>query len=46
MQGYCMRCKKKVDIQHAKAIVMKNNRPATMGTCPSCGCKVCRIGKG
>ena len=46
MQAYCMKCRKKVEIQNAKSIVMKNKRPATQGVCPSCGTKVFRIGKG
>ena len=28
----------------AKAIIMKNGKPATQGTCPSCGTKMFRIG--
>jgi hypothetical protein len=28
-----------------KAITMKNGKPATQGTCPSCGIKMFRIGK-
>ncbi len=46
MQAYCMKCRKKVEIQNAKSIVMKNKRPATQGVCPNCGTKVVRIGKG
>ena len=40
-----MKCKKKVEIKNPKAITMKNGRPATQGTCPTCGTKVFRIGK-
>jgi hypothetical protein len=29
----------------AKAITMKNARPATQGTCPVCGTKMFKIGK-
>ena len=46
MDAYCMKCRKKVEIQHARHIKMKNGRPATQGTCPLCGSKVCCIGKG
>lgn len=46
MQAYCMKCRKKVEIQNAKSIVMKNKRPATQGVCSKCGTKVFRIGKG
>jgi len=45
MQAYCVKCRKKVDIKNAKAITMKNGRPATQGVCPACGTKVFRIGK-
>ncbi len=44
-QAYCVKCRKKVEIKDPKAITMKNGRPATQGTCPSCGTKVFRIGK-
>jgi DNA-directed RNA polymerase subunit RPC12/RpoP len=46
MQAYCMKCRKKVEIQNAKQIKMKNGKPATQGVCPKCGTKVFRIGKG
>ena len=45
MQGYCVKCRTRRDIQGAKAITMKNGRPATQGTCPTCGTKMFRIGK-
>ncbi|MDD5127382.1 MAG: DUF5679 domain-containing protein [Dehalococcoidales bacterium] len=45
MQAYCVKCRKKVEIKNAKAITMKNGRPATQGACSSCGTKVFRIGK-
>ena len=45
MQAYCMKCKKKVEIENPKAITMKNKRPATQGVCSSCGTKVFKIGK-
>jgi len=45
-QGYCVKCKKKVEMQNPKQITMKNKRPATKGVCPKCGSKVFRIGKG
>lgn len=44
VQGYCVKCKKKVEIKDAKRITMKNGKPATQGTCPGCGTKVFRIG--
>ncbi|MHB8104314.1 MAG: DUF5679 domain-containing protein [Dehalococcoidales bacterium] len=46
MQAYCMKCRKKVEMQSPKAVTLKNKRPATQGACPKCGTKVFRIGKG
>jgi len=45
VEAYCVKCKKKVSVKDPKQIKMKNGRPATQGTCPSCGTKVFRIGK-
>jgi len=45
MQAYCMKCRAKREIKNAKAITMKNGRPATQGICSVCGTKVFRIGK-
>ncbi len=44
-QAYCVKCKKKVEIQNPKQVIMKNKRPATKGTCPKCRTTVFRIGK-
>jgi RNase P subunit RPR2 len=46
MQAYCMKCRKKVEVNNPQAVTLKNGRPAIQGTCPSCGTKVFRIGKG
>lgn len=46
MDAYCMKCKAKRQVQNPKQITMKNGKPATQGTCPVCGTKVFRIGKG
>ncbi len=43
-EGYCMKCRKKVEIKDAQKITMKNGKPATQGLCPACGTKVFRIG--
>jgi DNA-directed RNA polymerase subunit RPC12/RpoP len=43
-EGYCMKCRKKVEIKDAKKITMKNGKPAIQGACPKCGTKVFRIG--
>ena len=45
MQAYCVKCHAKKEMKDAKAITMKNGRPATQGTCPTCGTKMFRIGK-
>ena len=45
MQGYCVKCRTKREMKNAKAITMKNGKPATQGTCPTCGTKMFRIGK-
>ena len=45
MQGYCMKCRTKREMKDAKAITMKNDRPATQGVCPDCGTKMFKIGK-
>lgn len=44
MQGYCVKCRSKQDMKNAKAIIMKNSRPAVQGECTVCGTKVFRIG--
>ena len=45
MQAYCVKCRAKKEMMYAKAITMKNGKPATQGVCPSCGTKMFRIGK-
>ena len=45
MQGYCVKCKAKREMQNTQSITMKNGRPATQGTCPTCRTKMFRIGK-
>jgi Domain of unknown function (DUF5679) len=32
--GYCLKCKKTVEITNPQAITMKNGKPATTGICP------------
>ena len=44
-EAYCVKCRKKVEMQNAEQITMKNGKPATKGICPACGTKVFRIGK-
>ena len=45
MEAYCMKCRAKKEMKDAKAITMKNSKPATQGVCPTCGTKMFRIGK-
>jgi len=45
MQAYCVKCRAKREMRDARAITMKNGRPATQGVCPTCGTKMFRIGK-
>lgn len=45
MEGYCVKCKVKKEMKGAKPVTMKNDKPATTGTCPTCGTKIFRIGK-
>lgn len=45
VEGYCVKCKKKVEIKDPEEVTMKNNRPAVRGTCPVCGTKIYKIGK-
>jgi len=45
MQGYCMKYHATREMKGAKAITMKNGKPATQGVCPVCGTKMFRIGK-
>jgi hypothetical protein len=40
-----MKCRAKREIKDARAITMKNKKPATQGICPVCGTKMFRIGK-
>ncbi len=35
----------KKEMKDPKSITMKNGKPATQGTCPTCGTKMFRIGK-
>jgi predicted RNA-binding Zn-ribbon protein involved in translation (DUF1610 family) len=44
MQAYCVKDKTKVEIKDPVGVTLKNGKPATQGTCPTCGNKVFRIG--
>ncbi len=45
MQGYCLKCKATREMRDAKAVTLKNGRPATQGSFPVCGGKMSRMGK-
>ncbi|MBA7604399.1 hypothetical protein ES703_11519 [subsurface metagenome] len=45
MQAYCVKCRAKRVMLNARAITMKNGKPATQGVCPVCGTKMFRIGR-
>jgi hypothetical protein len=40
--AFCVRCRKKVEMQDERTVKYKNKRMAKMGTCPECGGKVCK----
>ncbi len=46
LEAYCVKCRAKRQMKDAKAITMRNGKPATQGTCPNCGTQMFRIGKG
>jgi len=43
--GYCVKCRDKREMNGTQAVTMKNGKPATKGTCPTCGISMFRIGK-
>jgi hypothetical protein len=43
MEGYCVKCKKKQEMDGAKEVTMKNGRKAMKGKCPSCGTGMFKI---
>jgi hypothetical protein len=45
MEGYCVKCRAKKEMKSAKAVTLKNMKPATTGTCSDCGTKMYKIGK-
>ncbi len=44
-QAYCMKCRKKVEMNDPKQVALKNGRPAVQGTCGGCGTKVFKMGQ-
>ena len=45
VKGYCVKCKAKRVMEGAKAVKLKNGRPAVTGKCGKCSTKMFRIGK-
>ena len=45
MQAYCVKCRTKREMKNPKAVTMKNKRPATQGTCPTCATKMFKFQK-
>jgi len=44
VKGYCVKCKKKVEIQNAKETKTRKGVRMYKGKCPICNTTVCRIG--
>lgn len=44
MQGYCMKCREKREMQDPKEVTLKNGRAAMQGTCAVCGTKITVMG--
>lgn len=42
-EGYCVVCKKKMIMEDAQEVTMKNGRAAAKGKCPKCGTGMYRI---
>lgn len=40
MKAYCVKCRKKVEMENPKQVVLKNKRKAVKGSCPRCGTSV------
>ena len=40
-QGYCVKCKKKVEMKDAKVTKTKRGTNMAKGKCPNCGITVC-----
>lgn len=38
--GFCVKCRKKVEIKSPQEVTLKNGRKALKGACPTCGTPV------
>lgn len=43
MEGYCVKCKKKQEMNNPKEVTLKNGKLAMKGTCPACGTGMFKI---
>lgn len=43
VEGYCVKCKAKKEMQEPQEVTMKNKRKAMKGKCPDCGTSLFRI---
>ena len=41
--GYCVKCRKKMEMTGAKKTTMKNGRAMMKGSCTKCGTGMCKI---
>ena len=44
IEGYCMSCREKVEIENPQPVWTSQGRPGTRGICPNCGSTVYRMG--
>ena len=44
-EGYCVKCRDRVELSHEEDVVMKNKKKAIKGECPVCGTAVYVIKK-
>lgn len=44
IEGYCMTCRAKVEMEDPQAVWTSQGQPGTRGTCPTCGGTVYRMG--
>ena len=35
-EGYCVKCRTKREMKGTSSVTLKNGKPATKGTCPTC----------
>jgi DNA-directed RNA polymerase subunit RPC12/RpoP len=43
VEGYCVKCKKKVEIENGKQSKTSKGTAILKGKCPNCGTTVCRM---